>query len=258
MTELQEANMGFINAWRLMMERIPTGKFETVNGFAAALGALPTPFLNVFFPTSPTPSNGELSARLDGIRERIGNFPHPWFLTLCDEWTPETREEVCLKLGWVPAMKLYAMATDEVAPAQRALPDLEYRRVSDLETANLVAQINAAAYAMPPEMAETFVMPDLWQEDVFGYIGFVEGEPVSCAATLVIGDLLYVAWVATLPESQRKGFADAVMRKSVEEASRATGLKRSLLHATEAGAPVYARMSYRQTAGFTLFQPASD
>lgn len=258
MTELQEANVGFMNAWNVMVGRIPQGTIEKSEGMVAALGAVPTPFLNVFFFESPTPSEAELNKGLDRVMERSRTFAYPWFLSLCDEWTPEARNEICLKRGWGPALKLFAMATDEIAPAQRALPDLEYKRISDLETARLVAQINAAAYAMPPEMAETFVIPDLWQEDVFGYIGYAEGEPVTCSATVVMGDLLYVAWVATLPGHQRKGYADAVMRKSLEEASKATGLKKSLLHATEAGAPVYARMNYRRTAGFTLFHPVSD
>jgi ribosomal protein S18 acetylase RimI-like enzyme len=62
---------------------------------------------------------------------------------------------------------------------------------------------------------------------------------------------LHVMCVATMPAHQRRGYAEAVMRHSLAQASRATGLTRTTLHATEAGKPAYQRMGYRETATFT-------
>ena len=55
----------------------------------------------------------------------------------------------------------------------------------------------------------------------------------------------YVALVATHPKAQRKGYAEAAMR-DVLERSLAAGLdRRTYLHATAAGRPVYERMGYK-------------
>jgi GNAT superfamily N-acetyltransferase len=75
---------------------------------------------------------------------------------------------------------------------------------------------------------------------------------------MAIHGSLHVMCVATLPEWQRRGYAEAAIRYSLEDASRTTGLKRTTLHATEAGRPVYERMGYHETATFIAYtRPAA-
>ena len=65
---------------------------------------------------------------------------------------------------------------------------------------------------------------------------------MSTATTIVHDDVLYLALVATTPDARRKGYAEAVIRHSLQKAHDTTGLNRTILHATEAGFPVYKRM----------------
>jgi GNAT superfamily N-acetyltransferase len=90
-------------------------------------------------------------------------------------------------------------------------------------------------------------------EGAFAVIGYAGAEPVATAITYVLEGILFVAFVATLPGHQRKGYAEAVMRRSLEAASRATGLSRTVLHATPAGQSVYERMGYHSTTPFTMY-----
>jgi predicted acetyltransferase len=62
---------------------------------------------------------------------------------------------------------------------------------------------------------------------------------------------LFLALVATAPDSRRKGFGEAIVRKALHEGGRRTGLKRATLHATDAGMPVYERIGYRKVG--TIF-----
>ncbi len=48
------------------------------------------------------------------------------------------------------------------------------------------------------------------------------------------------------------------MRVSLNGASSATGLTRGVLHATDAGKPIYARMGFRPVATYTLFGQAHE
>lgn len=70
------------------------------------------------------------------------------------------------------------------------------------------------------------------------------GEAVSCTGVMMVDGCRYVGFVATLPGHQRKGYADAVMRRALEVAAERHGEAETVLHATAAGRPVYERMGY--------------
>jgi ribosomal protein S18 acetylase RimI-like enzyme len=59
--------------------------------------------------------------------------------------------------------------------------------------------------------------------------------------------------VATLPEHRRRGYAEAVVRHGLAEARREWGLERTVLHATEAGHPLYQRMGYRDVTRVAFY-----
>jgi GNAT superfamily N-acetyltransferase len=80
---------------------------------------------------------------------------------------------------------------------------------------------------------------------------------VSTATAYAVGDVLYVAMVATLPGHGRKGYGELVMREALRLAGEARGPgaragARATLHASEAGRPVYAAMGYEEVAHFVL------
>jgi predicted N-acetyltransferase YhbS len=88
---------------------------------------------------------------------------------------------------------------------------------------------------------------------MYAYIGLENGVPVSTAATVETNGCLFLALVATAPEAQRKGYGEATVRKALFEGAKATGLTRTVLHATMAGAPVYERIGYRKVATIRLY-----
>ena len=63
----------------------------------------------------------------------------------------------------------------------------------------------------------------------------------------------YVGWVATVPEFQHRGYAEAVMRHALEIAARVHADTPTTVHASDAGRPLYARMGYSTIATHTLF-----
>jgi predicted N-acetyltransferase YhbS len=63
----------------------------------------------------------------------------------------------------------------------------------------------------------------------------------------------YVAFVATEPAHQRRGYGEAVMRHALDAAAAAHGEHPTILHATDAGRPIYARMGYEAVATHMAF-----
>jgi predicted GNAT family N-acyltransferase len=96
---------------------------------------------------------------------------------------------------------------------------------------------------------------DGWQSAIYGTIAYVGDEPASGTFALPIDDALYIAWVATAKAHRGSGLAEMVIRKSLADAKEATGLERTVLHATTDGRPVYQRMGYHDVVKFPCYGP---
>ena len=81
----------------------------------------------------------------------------------------------------------------------------------------------------------------------------VNQRPVTTAAAIITGDVIGLYSVATVPESRRSGYAEAIIRKIVEEARRSTGIERTVLQATQSGLALYQRMGYQSVTNFNVY-----
>ncbi|MFI0418970.1 GNAT family N-acetyltransferase [Spongiactinospora sp. 9N601] len=138
------------------------------------------------------------------------------------------------------------MAGDLFPIPEPAHPDLTFVRVSTGEHVEAYGDLNARAHGFPEEAGRAgFTGSKLWTSEIRAYLGLRDGVPVTCAGTVEADGRLFVVAVATDPEWQRRGYAEAVTRKALYEGGQATGLTRATLHATAAGAPVYTRIGFR-------------
>nr|WP_221383264.1 GNAT family N-acetyltransferase [Actinoplanes polyasparticus] len=121
-------------------------------------------------------------------------------------------------------------------------PDLEFRRVESEEDLLAYGEINGRAYGMSLDAGRQAVAGSRLWLDSHAYIGYRDGQPVTCATTVAGPDSLFLALVATRPDQGRRGYGEAVTRKAIYEGMKQTGHHRVVLHATEAGRPVYERI----------------
>ncbi|MFI6505751.1 GNAT family N-acetyltransferase [Nonomuraea typhae] len=149
-------------------------------------------------------------------------------------------------------------------------PELEFRRVETDEHLADYGEINALAYGMPPEVGrDALAGSALWRgdgpssvsgkrSDVHAYLGYRDGRAVTCAATVAGPDSIFLALVATLPAETRKGYGEAVTRKAIHEGLKHTGHRRLVLHATQAGQPVYERIGCQANTPIHFLQLAKS
>ncbi|MFC9250811.1 GNAT family N-acetyltransferase [Amycolatopsis thailandensis] len=150
------------------------------------------------------------------------------------------------------------MAGDLLPLPEPAHPELIFRRVQTDEQLEAYADLNSRAYGFPLEDGRDGIGgSSLWKADVHAYLGVKDGEPVTCAAAVEQDGRLFVILVATAPGFERRGFGEAVTRKALYEGAKATGLKRAVLHATVAGAPVYPRIGFRPNSAIRFLTVAS-
>ena len=230
-----------------------------MDGLRLANARQPWLLMNAALLTEPASSQADLTARAQTAMEYFGNEHRPWFFCGSQEWLGDGATETLAHLGLTKALTAVGMVAEQLAPPTRPLPEVETRRIDDMQSRCALADLNAAAYDVPSDWARGAVTGDtLWGTPLYGYVAYIDGDPVSTAFTVPRNGVLYVAFVATASAYRRRGLAELVMRRSLEDATRETGITRTALHSTPDGYSVYLRMGYRPVDDFWLCMPSQS
>ena len=161
--------------------------------------------------------------------------------------------EILAEAKLAPVIPLTGMAGTIFPLSAPGHPNLHFVRIDDGATIRSFAELNCVAYNLPIGTAASVTQDrSPWKEHAYGYLAY-EGDKAVATATVIINEgCLFLFLVATLPEAQRKGYGEAVVRHALQAAHGATGLQRTALHATEAGYPIYARLGYKPTTKLFL------
>ncbi|MCY1143292.1 hypothetical protein OWR29_35300 [Actinoplanes sp. Pm04-4] len=172
-----------------------------------------------------------------------------------DLLSPRARQELderAAATGLEIAFTGYGM-DGETTVDQPHHPDLEFRRVETEDDLRTYGEINALAYDAPASVGQqAFTGSPLLLDDAYAVIGYRDGRPVTCAAAVSSGDVLVVAFVATLAEESRRGYGEAVTRQAIFGAGPH---RRVLAHSTAEGRPVLERIGLRATSTIRFLQP---
>lgn len=239
-----------------MVERLPSSRIEIADGVASCLGNVPLFFLNASILERPATTPDDLRSLLH-LTARRSAGPYPWGVMAREDWLPQGWEPVIGEAGLAVVMPMTGMETAEILPPRRPAPRLDIRRIENDSMARDLAVLNAHAYHFPVEPFECIANMHLWQPGGYGYVGYAEGKPVSCASAFFASGTVYIAMVATLPEAQGKGYAETVVRHTIEQAQQAMGTSLTTLHASDMGFPVYRAIGYKPGPRLIFFGPAS-
>jgi GNAT superfamily N-acetyltransferase len=112
--------------------------------------------------------------------------------------------------------------------------------------------LNDLAYGIPEgSCAAGF---GILSPDRFGfYVASVDGEPVSCVATMDLGSDLGIYGVASTPEVRGKGLSKALTAQALADAKE-RGLETTTLQASKLGRPVYVNAGYRDYGCFEMWE----
>lgn len=244
-----------VEAWKVMAGRMPGATIEQADGVSTMFGHVPLPFLNFGVLDRPAADVEDLRRMLEIYQQRAAGCSYPSLLTVCEPWAPPDWTSIAAEAGLVPMLAMTGMAAEQLLPPRRPFPALDIRRVIDDAGARDLATVNAHAYGMPPELFDCMSNMLLWQADSCAFVGYVEGRPVSSSAAFPVDGTVYIALVATMPDAQGEGYADAVMRHTIGQGRALMGVTRTTLHATDMGQPVYRAMGFESGARMTVLGP---
>lgn len=242
-----------ISAWQFMVARMPGATIAQADGVAASFANTPLAFFNFSVIDQPFATADGLRGAVATAAVRARACPHPSMLAVCADWLPPEWPAIAADAGLALSMNITGMMATGLKPPRRPPPVLDYRCCDTLATAVDLAQVNGRAYGMAPEAFEPVANLRLWQAGGFGVVGYVDGRPVASTGAFIIGGMTYIAMVATEPDCQGKGYAEAVMRHAIGLALAAGGSERLWLHATDMGRPVYAAMGFADAGAMPIY-----
>jgi GNAT superfamily N-acetyltransferase len=146
------------------------------------------------------------------------------------------------------APRSMGLALDEFRPPARELPaGVEIRPGTMLET----GPVNDAAYGLD-RVWETALAGEPTIE-VHWAVAVEDGRPVACAGAVDVGADACITGVATLPDRQGLGLASLLIARLIDDA-RDRGLETATLQASRAGAPVYAKLGFRDVGNTEMWE----
>nr|WP_163993223.1 GNAT family N-acetyltransferase [Pyxidicoccus caerfyrddinensis] len=256
--EIDESHAQYRGSWRLLALGSPAGEVVERPEVFIAAGHVSWALMNAAFLRAPVDSDQALSAAAASAARYFSQGRHGWAFVLGDDWmTPQVRERAESILAWYglePAMSVTGMVAERlVEPAHPPSP-FDIRPVRDAWTREALSDINSSCYDVPRDVGrEAFAVESLYGPDHQGFVGCRDGGAATSASVLRVDGVAYIAMVATLPPYRRQGGAELVMRHALAAARRDWGLERTVLHATDAGLPVYRRMGYRPVTRFRMY-----
>ena len=245
----------FAQAWRLMCGGAPGKSLARAESVEYVFSGCPIPFFNIALLTARGISAADLKARAREACAWASDKGVPWLLLLTQEGLGPDLDAAALldDCGLTPLMPLTGMLTERVTPSAQPSSGVELSVPQDDAGCSAILDINAAAYGMDFGAAKDLIGTSSFWANHFPVIGAVGGTPVATASVLMTDCCRYVGLVATDPAWQRRGLANAAMRRALELSAAVHGERPTLLHATEAGRPVYERMGYRTISHHSVF-----
>jgi GNAT superfamily N-acetyltransferase len=254
-TELAESIHQFITIWKMIGRPFPRVDQTDRPGLAITWPETHFPFYNGLFLTGELTDAEVLQDRVQEaaayMRSRANRG---WFVVCLDNVRGAAKKSLPTILDrakFVQAIPMTGMAGNILPMEASGHPALRFERILDDSTIQEFAQINCISYDVPRETSFSLIKEHtLWQEQAYGFVSYEGDKPVSTATAIVNEGRLFLFLVATIPEARGKGYGEAVVRHALQTAHEATGIRRTVLHATEAGYPLYLRLGYRPTVKF--------
>ncbi|WP_158792840.1 GNAT family N-acetyltransferase [Granulicella sp. L60] len=255
--ELFESLHQFVTTWKLLGKGFPHADQSDRPGLAVSWPDTSFPFYNILFLNEPVSDAEVLKSKAQEASDYLQGKSHGGLFVVFHDYlsgsAKENFTETLAEAKLVAAIPATGMAGNIFPLEAKGHPDLQFVRIEDDATIQTFAELNCAAYNLPMETAVSVVKDhSLWKDHAYGFLAYEGDKAVGTATAIINEGCLFLFLVATLPEAQGKGYGEAVVRYALQTAHEATGLQRTVLHATEAGYPIYARLGYHPTTKLFL------
>jgi len=253
--ELAESLHQFVTIWKMIGR--PFAKVDQTDrpGLAITWPDTQFPFYNALFLTEELTDAQVLQDKVQQAAAYLGARRNRGLFVVClDNLSGAAKKSlpaIFAEAKFVQAIPMTGMAGDILPMEAPRHPALRFERILGDKTIQEFAELNCISYDVPIETSHSLVKEHtFWHEHAHGFVAYKGDEPVSTATAIINEGCLFLFLVATKPEARRKGYGEAVVRHALQTAYAASGIRRTVLHATDAGYPLYLRLGYHPTVKF--------
>jgi GNAT superfamily N-acetyltransferase len=252
-------NEEFLKSWELCTATFPDSELFDRPGIAARWANIAFRFYNALCLTAESYDAQALRRTVwEGVNFMRARECPGWMAVTLESLTDTAQSALpglvaSMQLGSMP---LTGMAGEILPLEEKVIHNLRFERIGDDHTVETFGELNRLAYGFPLEVGRSVIgVNTFWREHAYGFIAYDGDLPVTTATGIVCGSSIFLFAVATRPEAQRQGYADAVIRHALNTAHVATGIRRTSLQATDAGRPLYRRLGYLDICRYTCLWP---
>jgi GNAT superfamily N-acetyltransferase len=232
----------------------PSGEARELPGLALACSGVNFSMFNSATLTSPVQSQTELEQRIGASTAYFQSKGLPWSFWICQHRIADGLRPELVRIfggsGLHLVVDLPGMAAERLNPPLRPLPALDCRRVIGPRTRAEFNQIMSSTFGIAFRISrEIYEAEDTWAGNFTGYVGYIGETPIATAATLTTDGVTGVYAVATLPQYRRSGYAEAIVRHALAQASDGP----TILQSSDAGYRLYEQMGYRTVTRYAVF-----
>ena len=233
------------------------GEIRELPGVSIAAAGVTFQMFNAAFLSAPVLTEAELEQRILLSMAHFNVRGLEWAYWVCDDWIDgrarRKSRQMFERQGLRHAVELPGMVAERIAPPVKRLPAMAVRRVADASTRADFCAIGSLCFHVPINWFREVFDNHMVFDQFAAYVGYWHDVPVSTTAIVMGGGAIGVYNVATLPEHQRRGYGEAVMRHAVAEARKEHGIEHSILQSTPAGLRLYERMGYRTITRVSVY-----
>jgi len=244
-------------SFRIVAAGRERGEVRELPGVSIAAAGVTFQMFNAAFLSAPVLTESELQQRILLSMSHFSVRGLEWAYWVCEDWLDararRKSRQIFERQGLRHSVDLPGMVAERIAPPVKPLPALKIRRVGDTATREAFCAIGSVCFHVPIVwFREVFDNRVVWDKFA-AYVAYQNEAPVSTAAVVMGGGAIGVYNVATMPDQQRRGYGEAVMRHAVAEAQKEHGMERSILQSTPAGYRLYQRMGYRTVTRVSVY-----
>ena len=198
-----------------------------------------------FFTEAPTDPTEALGRAIRFFRRR----KRPWSVLLVPKTKRAMRPALAAR-GFLNEGRFPGMILRPLPERGRKVPDgFVVRRAETLADLEDIQRAASHSYGVPYERPD----PDWLRSPAISlYAGYSENEPVAHGALIVAYGIAGIAYVGTVPEGRRRGFASALVDRILVEGHR-RGCDAAYLWATPMGFAVYERLGFERVLDYEIW-----
>lgn len=257
-TELQLSKPFEYNSANLIASLSFYGEREHRRGITLVTAPVSHAAFNVGVIDAPAVDEADLLFRVHDAAEHFRGLGRGWNFYACEDMldarTVRRLDLLLDEMGLVRILDAPGMETEELDSPRHRVPELQYEPVTSARARLAFTGLIAIAFHVPYETAKALYLPEeRWRTALQGWVGYVDGSPVTCAATMDHAGALGIYSVATLKEHRRHGYAEAVVRHAVADYRRRGFAGPLVLQSTPEGRGLYRSMGFKRTTRFAVY-----